>query len=110
MMRIQRKSFPGHTDYSNDGYVRLEGNFTAGKNSPTTAEMKTNQKYYGGNTSWSWNPKGPIDLNHRKYQANYNLTAGREYTLVLSGRSKFWNVDKIVFAHTSISDGDAQSA
>jgi len=55
MMRIQRKDVPGHADWGNDGYVKLEGDFSPGSGAPSLADLKKDTKFYGGGTSWGWN-------------------------------------------------------
>ena len=106
------------TDVANDAYVRLEGNFTAGPNvgnahgddAPLTT-LQTDTKFFGGNdNAFAWASGNRLDLGGEtnKRVAIYNLRAGETYTFTLSGRSRYFKVNRIVFRHESVSRGAAQ--
>ncbi|QDT68814.1 Beta-L-arabinobiosidase precursor [Planctomycetes bacterium MalM25] len=106
-------------DHSNDAYVRVEGDYGAGPNAGNNhgddaplSMLKSNTKFYGGNAnSFSWNSGNRLDPggHDNKRVAVYDFKAGEEYTLVMSGRSKWFSVDRIVFRHASVGTGTAQS-
>ena len=91
-----RKRLEGQPgDKCNDGWVKLLGNYTSGNDVPK-ADLETNEKFFGGAANgWGW--ANQLDWQgHIKRPALYNLTAGEEYTFVMSGRSIRWNVDYIM--------------
>ncbi|MDF7808634.1 hypothetical protein P4E94_14385 [Pontiellaceae bacterium B12219] len=93
-------------DKCNDCYVRLDGDFTTGGNAPQHM-LETDTKLYGGSaTGWGWTSK--LDRDHKKFEPLYALKAGEKYTLVVSGRSQRFNMDRIVWQHESVSDDDAK--
>jgi hypothetical protein len=100
LMIVCRKRLEGQPgDKCNDGWVKLEGNFTSGNDIPAE-DLKKDEKFFGGAANaWGW-----ADLldwkGHIKRPALYNLKAGEKYKLTLSGRSIRWNVDRIVFFDT----------
>ncbi|TCS37095.1 DUF5060 domain-containing protein [Reinekea marinisedimentorum] len=101
------------TDVANDAYVRLEGNFDAGDNvcdqhgcDADLDTLMTDTKMYGGsNLSFSWMYGNRLDLggDTNKRVAVYRLYAGEPYTFVLSGRSRYFKVDRIMFRHEDLS-------
>ncbi len=99
-------------DKNNDGYVRVEGNYTAGTggNPAALVDLKKDTKIFGGSPSgWAWATK--LDVNNKiKKDPIYNFKAGETYTLVLSGRSIKWNVDRIVFYHQDVNANSARDA
>jgi len=107
------------TDVANDAYFRLDGDYGAGPNAggnhqddaPLSA-LRSNTKFFGGaDKRFQWASGARLDLggHNNKRVAVYNLKAGQSYTLVMSGRSKFFKVDRIVFRHTSVSASQAQN-
>ncbi len=105
------------TDIANDGYVRLEGDYGVGPNvgdlhqddAPLSA-LQTDTKFYGGNDQqFAWSHGARLDLggHTNKRVAVYDLKAGETYTFVLSGRSQYFKVDRIVFRHESVSINEA---
>jgi len=93
-------------DRCNDCYVRLEGDFeTAGK-APLDL-LKADTKLYGGSADgWGWTAQ--LDQHHKKFPPLYTLKAGEKYTLIISGRSQRFNMDRIIFKHKSVSDSTAK--
>lgn len=92
-------------DRCNDCYVRLEGEFDAGGEAPLEM-LESDTKLYGGNAEgWGWTAQ--LDKHHRKYAPLYKLKAGEKYTLIISGRSQRFNMDRIIFRHESVADQQA---
>ncbi|MEQ8209800.1 MAG: DUF5060 domain-containing protein [Lacipirellulaceae bacterium] len=119
-LRAARDTTNGQpSDHSNDAYVRVEGNYGAGPNAGNThgddaplSMLMSDTKFFGGTAnSFSWNSGNRLDPggHDNKRVAVYDFQAGEEYTLVVSGRSKFFSVDRIMFRHASVATGTAQS-
>jgi hypothetical protein len=107
-MRVARETVDGRTDVANDGYVRVEGDYTSPVRTPLNT-LKTDTKFYGGaHNSFVWASGNRLDRDHEKWPAVYEFKAGKTYTLVLSGRSKLFKVDRIVFRHADVAVGTAQ--
>lgn len=106
MIRAHKRLAGEEKDKCNDCYVRLEGDFeSAGKTPKDILEEDT--KLYGGSADgWGWTDK--LDVKHKKWPAVYKLKAGEEYTLIISGRSQRFNMDRIIFKHKSVKDGKAK--
>ncbi len=114
------------TDVANDCYVRVEGDYTAGPNAgdnhgdnATLSLLTRDTKYFGGATDkWKWENgqnssggAGNLDPGgHRnKRVAVYNFKAGETYKLVISGRSKAFRINRIVFRHANADKATAQN-
>ena len=98
----------GRSDLANDCYVRVEGEFGAGPkagdkhgNDAPLELLRKDTKFYGGNPGqliWqSGNRLDPGGHNNKRV-AVYDFKAG-EYTLVVSGRSQKFKLDRIAFRH-----------
>ncbi|MDO6759930.1 Ig-like domain-containing protein [Tamlana sp. 2_MG-2023] len=87
-------------DQANDIFVKMEGDFTSGNATPMN--ILTNwTKFYGrGKDIWGAFIQG--DVNHAKYQLIYNLKAGVEYTMSISGRSQRVCIDYFLLSKTSL--------
>lgn len=106
-------------DHSNDAYVRVEGDYGAGPNAGNThgddaplSMLMSDTKFYGGTAnsfSWNWGNRLDPGGETNKRVAVYDFKAGEEYTLVISGRSKFFSIDRIMFRHASVATSTAQS-
>jgi len=107
MIRCHKRLAGEEKDKCNDCYVRLKGDFeSAGKTPKDILEEDT--KLYGGSAEgWGWTDK--LDVKHKKWPAEYRLEAGEEYTLIISGRSQRFNMDRIVFKHKSVKDKKAKN-
>ena len=96
-------------DKNNDGYVRMEGDFSAvsGDNNAALVDLQKDTKLFGGSANgWAWARK--LDVNNKiKKDPIYNFKAGNTYTLVVSGRSVKWNIDRIVLFHSSVAEAQA---
>lgn len=94
-------------DRCNDCYVKLKGDFNTGSEAPLKI-LKEDGKLYGGSEkSWGWTSR--LDVKHKKYQPLYKLKAGEEYLLTISGRSQRFNMDQIIFKHSSVTDKKVKS-
>lgn len=110
---------PTRTDISNDAYVRVEGDFTAGPgpheshlDNASLQLLQDDTKFFGGRlNSFGWDSGAQLDPggHQNKRVAVYNFKAGEEYTLVVSGRSKFYSIDRIVFRHEDTAVSLAQN-
>ena len=93
------------SDLCNDCYVRLKGKFESGGKAPLKM-LKSDTKLYGGHhEKWGWTAK--LDEKHKKFEPLYKLKAGEKYTLIISGRSQRFNMDRIVLKHSSVADKKA---
>jgi hypothetical protein len=106
-------------DQSNDAFVRVEGDFdqgpgptsSDGDNAPLSA-LQTDTKFFGGAPDrFAWAAGARLDLggHENKREAVYDFKAGEEYTLVVSGRSRFFNIDRIVFRRSDVAASTAQN-
>ncbi|MBK1825466.1 DUF5060 domain-containing protein [Haloferula rosea] len=125
-LHCAKETHDGRTDVANDCYVRVEGDYNAGPgphdghgDNASLSVLKNNTKYFGGATnSWKWENgqnssggAGNLDPggHANKRVAVYDFKAGETYKLVVSGRSKFFRINRIVFRHTSTSQSVAQN-
>ncbi|QTN32924.1 DUF5060 domain-containing protein [Akkermansiaceae bacterium] len=125
-LHCAKETHDGRTDVANDCYVRVEGDYNAGPgpytshgNNASLALLQSNTKYFGGATNaWKWENgqnssggAGNLDPggSTNKRVAAYDFKAGQTYKLVVSGRSKFFRINRIVFRHTSTSAATAQN-
>ncbi len=117
-LRCARETVNGRNDLANDAYVRLEGDYGAGPNpgdkhgdDAPLAMLKKNTKFFGGDhNKFVWASGNRLDPGgHRnKRVAVYNFKPG-VYTLVLSGRSKLFKIDRIVLRHEAIAKEKAEA-
>ena len=125
-LHCAKETHDGRTDVANDAYVRVEGDYTAGPG-PYTSHgdnaaltlLQNNTKYFGGaSNAWKWENgrnssggNGNLDPGgeSNKRVAVYDFKAGETYKLVVSGRSKFFRINRLVFRHTSTSASTAQN-
>jgi hypothetical protein len=106
LIRAHKRLEDQEPDKCNDCWVRLEGDFESGGDAPLNM-LKEDTKLYGGSAAgWGWTAK--LDKGHKKYQPLYRLKAGETYTLIISGRSQRFNMDRIIFKHESVSNQPAQ--
>lgn len=92
-------------DRCNDCYVKLKGDFESGGDAPLKM-LKADTKLFGGHhEKWGWTVK--LDEGHKKFNPVYKLKAGETYLLTVSGRSQRFNMDRIVFRHSSVNDKKA---
>jgi len=108
-IRARKRLEGAASDLCNDGYVRMTGNYTSG-GSVALSLLQANTKFFGGaENSWAWAAQLD-DANDVKWSAEYNFLAGETYTLVISGRSQRWNMDRIVLRRAGVADSTWQNA
>lgn len=114
-LRCARETVDGRTDVANDCYVRVDGDYEEGSDGSNQAPLETlmsDTKFFGGNDkSFTWADGNKLDLGgeNNKRSALYDFKAGETYTLVVSGRSQLFKLDRIMFRKTSVNESDAES-
>ncbi|MDQ8188949.1 PKD domain-containing protein [Roseibacillus persicicus] len=125
-LHCAKETHDGRTDVANDAYIRVEGDYTAGPgphdghgDNASFALLSNDTKYFGGATnSWKWENgqnssggAGNLDPggHQNKRVAVYDFKAGETYKLVMSGRSKFFRVNRIVLRHVDTAQSLAQN-
>ena len=124
-LHCAKMTVEGHTDWANDAYVRVVGDFNSAAGPHDLPEtnaslhmLKTDTKSFGGKSdAWEWATGdwevtgGRLDPGGKrnKRKAIYHFKAGQTYTLVVSGRSKAFRIDRVVFRHTTASQEIAQN-
>lgn len=106
-------------DVANDCYVRVEGDFQAGPNAgdqhgdnATLAILKKDTKFFGGDDrAFVWASGNHLDPggHENKRVAAYRFKAGQTYDLVVSGRSKAFKLDRIVFRLKKVHPNNAEN-
>ncbi|MCM8532078.1 MAG: Ig domain-containing protein [Lentisphaeraceae bacterium] len=96
------------TDLANDCYVRVEGDYNAVSKKAPLELLKRDTKLFGGeDKSFRW--ASVLDLgSHNFTKPVYDFKAGETYTLVISGRSKAFKIDRILLRHSSVQKNIAQ--
>lgn len=103
MRMYQRLGEDGEDDKSNDVYIRMDGDFTSATGDYTDNDLRTDLKFFGrGVNEWGSIYNGDGGENHNKSAILYNLKEGETYTFTMSGRSKYCNIDYILFYDTTI--------
>jgi hypothetical protein len=106
MIRAHKRLDGARHDLCNDCYVVLDGAFKSGGKAPLEM-LKENTKLYGGSDKgWGWTAQ--LDKNHKKFPPLYELKKGEKYKLTISGRSQRFNMDRIIFRHSSVKDAEAK--
>lgn len=99
-LRAHKRLETERDDLSNDCYVRMEGNYsesTKDANAAALNFLQSDQKLFGGDKN-TWGTCESLNLSDGSFKsAVYNFKAGETYTLILSGRSKNFNLDRILF-------------
>jgi len=118
-LRCARETVDGRTDLANDCYVRVEGDYDEGPDVGNShgdeaplEVLQSDTKFFGGNdNSFVWASGNKLDLggHNNKRRAIYDFKAGETYTLVVSGRSQLFKLDRIMFRKTSVNESDAES-
>ena len=109
-LRCARETIGDRTDVANDAFIRLEGDFESGAAETPLNYLTTDSKYFGGaDNRFVWATGNRLDRDHAKWPVVYNLKAGETYTFTMSGRSKLFKVDRIVFRHESVTKQVAES-
>ncbi|MEQ8211010.1 MAG: carbohydrate-binding protein [Lacipirellulaceae bacterium] len=124
-LHCAKMAVKGHTDWANDCYIRVVGDYTAApgphdvpKGNASLSLLKSDTKYFGGKSdAWEWASGdyhftgGRLDPGGKKNKrtALYKFKSGEIYTLVISGRSKSFRINRAMFRHTSASKRAAQT-
>jgi len=97
------------SDRCNDCFIRLEGDYESGSEISKSV-LEYDQKFFihgKSDIQWDWaktmefhNPKNKKE--HGKKPPVYKLKKGETYTLIISGRSQRFNMDKIVFIESGL--------
>lgn len=108
-LRCARQEVSGRKDWANDCYVRIEGNYGSGPNAghrhqkdATLSLLKSDTKFFGGDLNeFVWASGARLDPGGKtnKRVAVYDFQADETYQLVVSGRSQFFKLDRILLRH-----------
>ncbi|MFK7910971.1 MAG: hypothetical protein AB8F34_10290 [Akkermansiaceae bacterium] len=96
-IRAHKRLISERQDICNDCYVEMKGDFGSGNNTPLKV-LKTETKMFGGRPK-DWGYAVQLDVKHKKYTPVYRLKSGETYTLTIHGRSKNFNIDRIILVH-----------
>jgi len=102
LMLMSSKRLEGvKSDWCNDAFVRLSGDFESASQLKTEDLKKDIKILQDGNDEtlelqWHWASTAEKDR-HVYNQFVYQLKKGEKYTLTLSGRSQRFSIDYIVF-------------
>ena len=118
-LHCARETIDGRTDLANDCYVRVEGDYAEGPNAGDSHGMDaplsmlmTDTKFFGGaHNTFVWASGNRLDPggHQDKRVAIYDFKAGETYRLVVSGRSKFFKLNRIVFRHKDVAESIARN-
>lgn len=104
-LRGRKRLETKRVDISNDCYVAVKGDFESGGAVPLKV-LKSDTKMFGGKADgWGWTKQ--LDVSHKKYEAEYLFKDGETYELTIHGRSKNFNIDRILFVHEDVGLRDA---
>ncbi|MEM9081600.1 MAG: sulfatase [Verrucomicrobiota bacterium] len=112
LFRAHKRLEGAEGDKCNDCFVRMEGDFESGDVKVPLVALQTDMKLFGGMAD-RWGVARTLDINfkklgipnkqkHLKAPAVYEFQGGETYTLVVSGRSQRFNLDRIVLHHESV--------
>lgn len=105
-LRARKRLETKRDDISNDCFVALKGDFESGGAAPVKT-LKEDTKMFGGAADkWAWATQ--LDADHKKFPASYHLKKGETYELTISGRSKNFNIDRILLVHEDEDLGKVQ--
>ncbi|MEM6910901.1 MAG: hypothetical protein AAF555_04895 [Verrucomicrobiota bacterium] len=99
VMRAHKRLETKREDLSNDCYIELSGDFEPGGEASSRILRSENKFFGGAEEGWGWAQR--LDVDHQQYFAVYQLKAGQTYRLTVSGRSKNFNLDRILLFHES---------
>ncbi|MEP2776377.1 MAG: hypothetical protein ABJQ29_16745 [Luteolibacter sp.] len=106
VIRAHKRLESERQDISNDCFVALKGDFESTGKTPIKL-LENDTKLFGGTAEgWGWTVR--LDDGHKKFPAEYVLKSGETYELTVSGRSKNFNIDRIMFVHQSANEGKAR--
>lgn len=99
-------------DVANDAYVRVEGDFEAGpgphnshRDNASLTLLQNDTKFFGGDDdTFAWASEDRLDPGGKsnKRDAVYHFKAGENYRLTVSGRSKAFKLNRILFRHQEV--------
>ena len=111
-LRCARETIGKRKDLANDCYVRVEGDYGQGpkpgdqhQDDARLALLQADTKFFGGDDqSFAWAGGTRLDPggHKNKRRAIYAFKAGETYTLVISGRSEKFKLDRIIFRKTTV--------
>ena len=117
--RRSDKFTDGRKDIGNDCYVRVEGDFAPGTGGTTDLNfLKQDEKMFIGRGGyvdatrtfdWRWGEKLDIEGLSSQPKPIYNFKAGETYTLIVSGRSAFFCLDRILFVKSTVNQETAKA-
>lgn len=117
-LRCAREKVKGRNDLANDAYIRVEGEFGPGPNpgdkhgdDAPLAMLRKDTKFFGGDDKkFVWASGNRLDPggHNNKRVAVYAFKPGEVYTVVVSGRSQLFKLDRLVFRHEDVAKKDAQ--
>lgn len=119
-LRAHKRLGDEEPDKCNDAYVRVLGDYRAvgkdeqkekkGPKDATLEVLRKDTKCFGGAADgWGWAETLDLGGHNNKRAPRYHFKAGETYTLVISGRSQRFNIDRIVFCHESVKPSDAKN-
>lgn len=100
-------------DQCNDCYIRLDGDFESGNVAPLAVLKKNTKVFVHGKSAESWDWARNLDYHDEasgksgKPDIRYKLKKGEKYTLIISGRSQRFSMDRIVISHESVGSAKA---
>ncbi len=106
LMLMSSKRLEGvKSDWCNDAFVKLSGNYESGSKLSKKALQKDIKILQDGNDEtpelqWHWASTAEKDR-HVYNKFIYKLIKGEKYTITLSGRSKRFSVDYIILYNTA---------
>lgn len=106
LMLMSSKRLEGvKSDWCNDAFVRLSGNYESGSKLSKQVLQKNIKILQDGNDEtpelqWHWASTAEKDR-HVYNKFIYKLIKGEKYTITLSGRSKRFSVDYIILYNTA---------
>jgi hypothetical protein len=105
-LRGRKRLISEREDICNDCYVAVKGDYESATTAPLSV-LRTDTKMFGGKPDgWGWTTL--LDVDHEKHPAIYQFKSGEVYELTISGRSKNFNVDRILFVHEDVGTTKAQ--
>ncbi|MBT8044881.1 MAG: DUF5060 domain-containing protein, partial [Verrucomicrobiae bacterium] len=96
-IRAHKRLISKRQDICNDCYVEMKGDFRSGNDTPLQV-LKKETKMFGGRPK-GWGYAVQLDVKHKTHTPVYRFKADQTYTLTISGRSKNFNIDRIILVH-----------
>lgn len=102
-------------DQCNDCYVQLKGKYEPANGIPAKILKEDTKLFIHGKSAVTWDWTNQLDYHdpktkkEAKRDPQYTLKAGEKYTLVISGRSQRFNMDRIVLWHDEADENAARN-